>query len=61
MRRTRWIQCQAVLFEIRKRLTNGLEGVEADLIADLRPRSSEQRQAMKLRRNARLRKDDFIR
>lgn len=52
MRRTRWIQCQIALREIRRRLSNGVEGVEADLIADLRSRSVQERQAMRERERA---------
>lgn len=52
MRRTRWVQCQAALREIRRRLESGVQGVEAELANDLRPRTSQERQAMKHRRHA---------
>lgn len=52
MRRNRWGQCRSALNEIRRRLANGADGVEAELIAELRPRSPQERQAMKRRDRA---------
>jgi hypothetical protein len=56
MRRTRWSQCQRALCEISRRLTSDVNRVEADLIADLQPRSFQEREAMKSRSKAYLEK-----
>lgn len=50
MRRTRWVQCQTALREIYRRLANDLERVEGELIADLRPRTAQERLEMRVRK-----------
>lgn len=50
MRRVRWDSCKIALDEIRRRLINGTDPVEDDLIAGLRPRALQERLAMKIRR-----------
>lgn len=52
MRRSRWSACQSALKEIQRRLLDGTKVVEAELIADLRPRSLLERLAIKWRSEA---------
>lgn len=52
MRRVRWEHCQIALSEIRRRLVDGPEGVEADLVAGLRRKTNHEQHAMRLRREA---------
>lgn len=50
MRRTRWPSCQIAVGELRRRLVEGPEVVEADLIASLYPKTINELHAMRLRR-----------
>ncbi len=50
MRRSRWGNCIVALKEIHRRLEGGTDLVEAELLADLRPKSISERLAMNTRR-----------
>jgi len=52
MRRSKWPHCQMVLNEIKRRLTACSADVELELLSDLRPRSREDKLAIKARRRA---------
>lgn len=52
MRRHYWTHCKVALREIHNRLAKSLPGVETELIANLRPRSRQERLGMKRRKQA---------
>ena len=52
MRRSKWSDCKKALNEITRRLTANSEGVQLELLSDLRPRSREEKEAIKARRRA---------
>lgn len=52
MRRARWVECLIALNEIRCRLVDSAEQVEADLLASLKPKTIQERYAIRSRRRA---------
>ncbi len=52
MRRHYWTHCKVALIEIQNRLTKSLPCVEAELVADLRPRSRLERLGINRRKQA---------
>lgn len=52
MRRTKWSDCGVALQEIARRLQASSKDVELELLSDLKPRSREERLAMKARSRA---------
>lgn len=52
MRRSKWSDCQVALEEITRRLKSDSANVELELLSDLRPKSREEKLAMKARRRA---------
>ena len=49
MRRSRWGSCRLALGELRARLLDGPEGIEYELLDDLRSKTSAERGAIKAR------------